>query len=73
MRPDVHRRRLTLVADAGNPAGTLPPVESTWHPSRRSVASWAIYDLANTIFALGVGSLYFLSGSPTSVTSFRAG
>ena len=34
-------------------------MESTWHPSRRSVASWAIYDLANTIFALGVGSLYF--------------
>lgn len=24
-----------------------------------SVASWAIYDLANTIFALGVGSLFF--------------
>jgi UMF1 family MFS transporter len=23
------------------------------------VASWAVYDLANTIFALGVGSLYF--------------
>jgi UMF1 family MFS transporter len=30
-----------------------------WQPTRRSVASWAIYDLANTIFALGVGSLYF--------------
>ncbi|MCH7668269.1 MAG: MFS transporter [Acidobacteria bacterium] len=27
--------------------------------SRRSVASWVTYDLANTIFALGVGSLYF--------------
>jgi UMF1 family MFS transporter len=24
-----------------------------------STASWAVYDLANTIFALGVGSLYF--------------
>ncbi len=30
-----------------------------WHPTRRSVAAWAVYDLANTIFALGVGSLYF--------------
>jgi len=34
-------------------------VESTWRPARRSVAAWAVYDLANTIFALGVGSLYF--------------
>jgi UMF1 family MFS transporter len=34
-------------------------VDSPWHPGRRSVASWAVYDLANTIFALGVGSLYF--------------
>jgi MFS transporter, UMF1 family len=31
----------------------------TWIPTRLSVASWATYDLANTIFALGVGSLYF--------------
>jgi len=30
-----------------------------WHPTRLSVASWITYDLANTIFALGVGSLYF--------------
>jgi UMF1 family MFS transporter len=30
-----------------------------WQPTRRSVVSWTIYDLANTIFALGVGSLYF--------------
>ncbi len=30
-----------------------------WRPTRLSVASWATYDLANTIFALGVGSLYF--------------
>jgi UMF1 family MFS transporter len=34
-------------------------VTPDWQPTRRSVASWAIYDLANTIFALGVGSLYF--------------
>ena len=49
----------TTDRSAGNPAGTLRPVESTWHPTRLSVTSWAIYDLANTIFALGVGSLYF--------------
>lgn len=30
-----------------------------WRPTRLSVAAWATYDLANTIFALGVGSLYF--------------
>lgn len=30
-----------------------------WRPTRLSVVSWTIYDLANTIFALGVGSLYF--------------
>ena len=28
-------------------------------PSRLSVASWVVYDLANTIFALGVVGLYF--------------
>ncbi len=31
----------------------------TWHPERRSVAAWATYDLANTVFALGVAGLYF--------------
>jgi UMF1 family MFS transporter len=31
----------------------------TWQPERRSVASWATYDLANTVFALGVAGLYF--------------
>ncbi|OFW67369.1 MAG: hypothetical protein A2Z12_06630 [Actinobacteria bacterium RBG_16_68_21] len=30
-----------------------------WRPTRLSVVSWTIYDLANTVFALGVGSLYF--------------
>ena len=33
--------------------------EASVHPRRRSVASWVIYDLANTIFALGVVGLYF--------------
>jgi UMF1 family MFS transporter len=40
-----------------------------WQPSRLSVGSWVTYDLANTIFALGVSSLYFAewltnSGTP---------
>jgi UMF1 family MFS transporter len=39
--------------------GTVAGVQPTWRPGRLSVASWAIYDLANTIFALGVGSLFF--------------
>ena len=33
----------------------------TWRPTPLSIGSWALYDLANTIFALGVGSLYFAS------------
>ena len=28
-------------------------------PSRLSVSSWVIYDLANTLFALGVVGFYF--------------
>ena len=31
----------------------------SWRPTPLSIGSWALYDLANTIFALGVGSLYF--------------
>lgn len=31
----------------------------SWTPNRLSVASWVTYDLANTIFSLGVGGLYF--------------
>lgn len=34
-------------------------METAWRPTRLSVASWATYDLANTIFSLGVGALYF--------------
>jgi UMF1 family MFS transporter len=33
--------------------------EASAHPHRLSVASWVVYDLANTIFALGVVGLYF--------------
>jgi MFS transporter, UMF1 family len=31
----------------------------TWVPGRRSVAGWVTYDLANTVFALGIQGLYF--------------
>jgi UMF1 family MFS transporter len=31
----------------------------SWRPTGRSVAAWATYDLANTVFALGVAGLYF--------------
>jgi UMF1 family MFS transporter len=34
-------------------------VTKTWQPTRLSTASWALYDLANTIFAFAVGSRYF--------------
>lgn len=30
-----------------------------WTPRRSSVVAWVLYDLANTTFALGVGSRYF--------------
>jgi UMF1 family MFS transporter len=30
-----------------------------WRPTRASVIAWVLYDLANTTFALGVGSRYF--------------
>ena len=30
-----------------------------WTPQRKSVVAWVLYDLANTTFALGVGSRYF--------------
>ena len=33
--------------------------DPTWKPTRASTVSWVLYDLANTTFALGVGSRYF--------------
>jgi len=34
-------------------------VTETWVPQRSSTRAWVLYDLANTIFALGVVGLYF--------------
>jgi UMF1 family MFS transporter len=48
----------------------------TWRPTRLSTWSWATYDLANTIFALGVGSLYFpewLTDHAKGLPSFLGG
>jgi len=43
--------------------------QQDWRPTRLSTTSWATYDLANTVFALGVGSLFF----PEWLTDNRAG
>ncbi len=40
--------------------------------SRRSVASWVMYDLANTIFSMGIVSLYFPTFIRRSVGGDRA-
>src|SRR5215475_9442615 len=40
--------------------------------SRRAVASWILYDLANTIFSMGVVSLYFSLYVRGEVGSARA-
>lgn len=50
-------------------------------PTRRATSAWVVYDLANTIFALGVVGLYFpewlttsgLSDSSLAVTAAAAG
>ena len=47
--------------------------QQDWRPTALSTASWAVYDLANTIFALGVGSLYFaewLNDNRSGIPSF---
>jgi len=47
--------------------------QQDWRPTRLSTGAWAVYDLANTIFALGVGSLYFaewLTDNRSGIPSF---
>ena len=43
--------------------GATPPARSAGpderRPSRRAVASWVLYDVANSVFSMGVVSLYF--------------
>ncbi|MCF7669732.1 MAG: MFS transporter, partial [Verrucomicrobia bacterium] len=40
-------------------AETNNSTTATHHITKRAVFSWALYDLANTIFSMGVISLYF--------------
>jgi len=50
--------------------------QQDWRPTRLSTASWATYDLANTVFALGVGSLFFpewLTDNRASLPSWMTG
>ncbi|MHB8050240.1 MAG: MFS transporter [Coriobacteriia bacterium] len=44
--------------DEGGAVGEETGV-AAWRPQRKSVIAWVLYDLANTTFALGVGSRYF--------------
>ena len=37
----------------------MTTANKSWIPTRLSVSGWVIYDLANTIFALGISALYF--------------
>ena len=46
-------------ADA--PVVVTDTVSSSHRIARRSVASWVLYDLANTCFSLGVVTMYFLA------------
>lgn len=41
------------------PAAAGPPARKPHVVTRKAVASWVLYDLANTIFSMGVISLYF--------------
>jgi UMF1 family MFS transporter len=41
------------------PTPLYPPHETPHHISRRAVTGWVLYDLANTIFSMGVVSVYF--------------
>src|SRR5688572_27528324 len=46
-------------APLGQPNRAAQPSDATHQVRRRAVVSWVLYDLANTIFAMGVTSLYF--------------
>ena len=55
-----HIQRASTPEPMSAPATAVPAVPRTPHViHRRSVVSWVLYDLANTIFSLGVVSMYF--------------
>src|SRR4051812_24748433 len=41
------------------PTPLYPPHQTPHHISKRAVTGWVLYDLANTIFSMGVVSVYF--------------
>jgi UMF1 family MFS transporter len=57
---------------SSGPAGGDPRVASPRIIPRRAVVSWVLYDLANTIFSMGVVSLYFSLYVRDSVGAERA-
>ncbi|HEX2204323.1 MAG TPA: MFS transporter [Longimicrobium sp.] len=48
-----------LVPHTPPPPAAAPPSRPAHVVTRRAVVSWVLYDLANTIFSMGVVSLYF--------------
>lgn len=51
---------MRAIPDEGSPPALVDPTPEHAHViTRRAVASWVLYDLANTIFSMGVVSLYF--------------
>ncbi len=83
MRREPQRHRTSPIADRNqrDSRAILDRVTIEGTPTRRATTAWVIYDLANTIFALGVVGLYFpewltTSGLPDSslaVTAAAAG
>ncbi len=53
-------------------AAAISPARPAHVITRRAVASWIIYDLANTIFSMGVVSMYFSTYIRTAVGPERA-
>jgi UMF1 family MFS transporter len=57
---------------AGAPAATMTATTRTREIRTRAVVSWVLYDLANTIFSMGVVSAYFSTWVRDQVGPMRA-
>src|SRR3954464_9851799 len=53
-------------------AAVAAPADESRHIPRIAVASWVLYDLANTIFSMGIVSMYFSTWILDRVGSDRA-
>src|SRR4051795_5960267 len=53
-------------------AAVAAPADESRHIPRIAVASWVLYDLANTIFSMGIVSLYFPTWIRRQVGAERA-